>query len=77
MIHLDSLQLIRSPRVAIKRYSLLVVLKNNSELYDKYSWSKEIIAKYGREFKQKHSHNIKWMFIFDNTLGVTVKELKV
>ena len=52
MIHLDSLQLIRSPRMTIKRYSLLVVLKNNSELYDKYSWSKEIIAKYGREFKR-------------------------
>ena len=61
----------------IKRYSLLVVFKNNSELYDKYSWSKEIIAKYGSEFKQKHLHHIKWMFVFDSTLGVTVKELKV
>ena len=59
MIHYDTLQLILGPRLAIKRYSLLVILKNNSKFYDKYSWSKEVISKYGREFKQKHIHNIK------------------
>lgn len=72
-----TMQLIRSPRQAIKQYSLLVVFIDNSEYYNYYSRSRRIIENYARDFKKRFASDIKQMFIFDNDTGRTVKELKI
>lgn len=61
---------------AEKRYSLLVVLNDGSELYRYYSHSPLVIINFGREFRKKFGNDIQQMFVFDNTFGIKTKELK-
>lgn len=72
-----TMQLLRSPRKAIKQYSLLIVFIDNSEYYNYYSRSRRVIEDYARNFKKRFASDIKQMFIFDNNSGRTVKELKI
>lgn len=72
-----TMQLLRSPRKAIKQYSLLIVFIDNSEYYNYYSRSRKTIEDYARDFKKRFASDIKQMFIFDNNSGRTVKELKI
>ena len=72
-----TMQLLRAPRKAIKKYSLLCVFADNSEYYEQYSKSKRVLENYAREFKKCFPADIKQIFIFDNELGRTVKELKI
>lgn len=61
---------------AEKRYSLLVILNDGSELYRYYSHSPLVIINFGREFRKEFGNDIQQMFVFDNTLGIKTKELK-
>lgn len=61
---------------AEKRYSLLIVFNDGSELYKYYSHSPLVIAEWGRGMRKMFESDIKQMFVFDNTLGIKTKELK-
>lgn len=61
---------------AEKRYSLLVIFNDGSELYKYYSHSPLMIADWGRSMRKMFGSDIKQMFVFDNTLGIKTKELK-
>ena len=61
---------------AEKRYSLLVILNDGSELYRYYSHSPLVIINFGREFRKEFGKGIQRMFVFDNTFGTKIKELK-
>lgn len=67
----------QKPRLeAEKRYSLLIVFNDGSELYKYYSHSPLMIADQGRNMRKMFGADIKQMFVFDNTLGIKTKELK-
>lgn len=72
-----TVQLLRAPRKAIKKYSLLCILVNDSEYYEHYSKNIKVLEAYARTFKKRFPANIKQIFIFDNEIGRTVKELKI
>lgn len=61
---------------AEKRYSLLIVFNDGSELYKYYSHSPLVITELGRGMRKMFESDIKQMFVFDNTLGIKTKELK-
>ena len=61
---------------AEKRYSLLVIFNDGSELYQYYSHSPLVIINFGREFRKKFGNDIQQMFVFDNTFEIKIKELK-
>ena len=61
---------------AEKRYSLLVILNDGSELYQYYSHSPLVIINFGRKFRKEFGKGIQRMFVFDNTFGIKIKELK-
>ena len=61
---------------AEKRYSLLIVFNDGSELYKYYSHSPLMIIEQGRVMRKMFGADIKQMFVFDNTLGIKTKELK-
>lgn len=61
---------------AEKRYSLLVILNDGSEIYRYCSHSPLVIINFGREFRKEFGKGIQRMFVFDNTFGIKIKELK-
>lgn len=72
-----TMQLLRTPRKAIKKYSLLCVFADNSEYYEHYSKNIKVLKAYARTFKKRFPADIKQIFIFDNEIGRTIKELKI
>lgn len=60
-----------------KRYSLLVIFNNGAESYQYYSHSPQVIENKGREFRKEFGKEIRQMFVFDNTLGIKIKRMKV
>ena len=68
--------IIKARPKAEKRYSLLIIFNDGSELYKYYSHSTLVISNLGRSFRKEFGADIKQMFVFDNAFEVRVKELK-